>query len=77
LAQSCLAVLPSGATLGLAHQTIWARAPKGVRRQTRESAVWAETVATIGCPPAGSIFVSVGDRGADIFEHLESVRNTG
>src|SRR3954468_18492611 len=44
LAHSCLAVLPSGATLGLAHQTIWARPPKGVTPQTRESAVWAETV---------------------------------
>jgi hypothetical protein len=42
LARSCLAVLPSGETLGLAHQTIWARLPKGVTRQTRESAVWAE-----------------------------------
>src|SRR3954464_11076593 len=30
LAHSCLAVLPSGTTLGLAHQTIWARPPKGV-----------------------------------------------
>src|SRR3954451_10237699 len=51
LAHSCLAVLPSGATLGLAHQTIWARPPKGVTPQTRESAVWAETVETIGRPP--------------------------
>src|SRR5918998_1028764 len=47
LAHSCLAVLPSGETLGLAHQTIWSRPPKGVTRQTRESAVWAETVAPI------------------------------
>jgi hypothetical protein len=77
LAHSCLAVLPSGETLGLAHQTIWARPPKGVRRQTRESAVWAETVAAIGRPPAGSRFVSVADRGADVFEHLEGVRDTG
>jgi hypothetical protein len=77
LAHSCLAVLPSGETLGLVHQTIWARPPKGVTRQTRESAVWAETVATIGRPPAGSLFVSVGDRGADVFEHLEGVRETG
>jgi hypothetical protein len=77
LAHSCLAVLPSGETLGLAHQTIWARPPKGVTCQTRESAVWADTIATIGRPPAGSIFVSVGDRGADVFEHLESVRDTG
>jgi hypothetical protein len=77
LAHSGLAVLPSGETLGLAHQTIWARPPKGVTRQTRESAVWAETVATIGRPPAGSLFVSVADRGADIFEPLESVRDTG
>jgi len=36
LAHSCLAVLPSGETLGLAHQTIWARPPKGVTRPTRE-----------------------------------------
>jgi len=77
LAHSCLAVLPSGETLGLAHQTIWARPPKGVTRPTRESAVWAETIATIGRPPAGSRFVSVADRGADVFEHLESVRDTG
>ena len=77
LAHSCLAVLPSGETLGLVHQTIWARLPKGVTRQTRESGVWAETVKTIGPPPAGSLFVSVGDRGADVFEHLESVRDTG
>ena len=74
---SCLAVLPSGETLGLAHQTIWARPPKGVTRQTRESAVWADTVATIGRPPTGSRFVSVADRGADVFEHLESVRDSG
>jgi hypothetical protein len=77
LAHSCLAVLPSGETLGLAHQTIWARSPKGVTRPTRESAVWAETIATIGRPPAGSRFVSVADRSADVFEHLESVRDTG
>src|SRR3954462_15443451 len=70
-------VLPSGATLGLAHQTIWARPPKGVTPQTRESAVWAETVETIGRPPDGTAFVSVGDRGADIFAHLESVRDAG
>ncbi len=63
LAHSCLAVLPSGTTLGLAHQTIWARPPKGVTPQTRESAVWAETVETIGRPPDGTAFVSAGDRG--------------
>ena len=77
LAHSCLAVLPSGETLGLAHQSIWARPPNGVSRQTRESAVWAATVATIGRPPEGSLFVSVADRGADVLEHLESVRDTG
>src|SRR5688572_32678465 len=72
LAHSCLAVLPSGATLGLAHQTIWARPPKGITPETRESAVWAETVETIGRPPDGTVFVSVADRGADLFAHLES-----
>jgi len=77
LAHSCLAVLPSGATLGRAHQTIWARPPKGVTPQTRESAVWAETVEMIGRPPDGTAFVSVGDRGADIFGPLERVRDAG
>src|SRR4051795_1223727 len=77
LAHSCLAVLPSGATLGLAHQTIWARPPKGVTPQTRGSAVWADTVETIGRPPDGTVFVSVADRGADIFAPLERVRDAG
>src|SRR3954452_14492798 len=77
LAHSCLAVLPSGTTLGLAHPTIWARPPKGVTPQARESAVWAQTVETIGHPPDGTTFVSVGDRGADIFAPLESVRDAG
>jgi Transposase DNA-binding/Transposase DDE domain/Transposase Tn5 dimerisation domain len=77
LAHSCLAVLPSGATLGLAHQTIWTRPPKGVTPQTREAAVWADTVETIGRPPDRTTFVSVGDRGADIFAHLERVREAG
>jgi hypothetical protein len=81
LAHSCLAVRPSGATLGRAHQTIWqtiwARPPKGVTPQTRESAVWADTVETIGRPPDGTVFVSVADRGADIFAHLERVREAG
>src|SRR5215210_4902651 len=53
------------------------RTLKGVTPQTRESAVWAETVETIGRPPDGTAFVSVGDRGADIFAHLESVREAG
>jgi hypothetical protein len=44
---------------------------------TARLVVWADTVATIGRPPAGTRFVSVGDRGADVFEHLESVRNAG
>src|SRR3954470_4173313 len=77
LAHRCLAVLPSGAMLGLAHQTIWGRPPKGFTPQTRESAVWAETVEAIGRPPDGTVFVSVGDRGADIFAHRESVREAG
>src|SRR4051812_40702608 len=77
LAHSCLAMLPTGEILGLAHQTIWARRPKGVARPSRESAGWADTVTTIGRPPVGTRFVSVADRGADVFEHLESVRDTG
>src|SRR4051794_38489198 len=67
-----------GRSAGRAPQTIWwARPPKGVTPQTRESAVWADTVETIGRPPDGTSFVSVADRGADIFAHLESVREAG
>src|SRR4029078_5504141 len=77
LAHSGLGVLRSGAPLRRAHQPIWARPPKGVTPQTRESAVWAETVEMIGRPPDGTAFVSVGDRGADIFAHLERVRDAG
>jgi hypothetical protein len=77
LAHSCPAVLPAGETLGLVHQTIWARPPKGVARPPRESAVWADTVKTIGRPPAGRLLVSVAGRGADVYEHLESVQETG
>src|SRR4051794_38320913 len=39
--------------------------------------VWADTVETIGRPPDRTTFVSVGDRGADIFAHLERVRDAG
>jgi hypothetical protein len=35
-----------------------------------EAQVWEETVSAIGACPAGQIWVSVGDRGADVYSHF-------
>src|SRR3954452_12760700 len=50
---------------------------QGLTPQTRASAGWSYTVETIGRPPDGTVFVSVADRGADVFAPLESVREAG
>lgn len=77
LAHSCLAVLPSGESLGLAHQTIGARPASGRSEAPSESGVWADTVRAIGLAPDGTRFVSVGDRGSDLFAHLVAARDLG
>lgn len=77
LAHSCLAVLPSGESLGLVHQTIWARPASGRPQTPSESRVWADTVRAIGPTPNGTRFVSVGDRGSDLFAHLVAARDLG
>ncbi len=77
LAHSCLAVLPSGESLGLAHQTIWARPAAGRLQAPSESRVWAEAIRAIGPAPQGTRFISVGDRGSDLFAHLVAARDLG
>jgi len=36
----------------------------------RESALWRQSLREVGAPPAGTRWVVVADRGADIYEHL-------
>lgn len=82
MAHSGLAVLPSGEILGLAHQAIWARPSpntpaQGTPAAPSASRVWSDTVTAVGPAPDGTRFVSVGDRGSDVFDHLATARALG
>lgn len=80
---SCIAVEPhefNPKIIGLANQQVWARKEaskvKALTRnqrnsQKRESDVWLKNIKMIGKPPEGSTWVSIGDRGNDIFEFFE------
>lgn len=86
LMHSALAVTP-GATgadiLGLAWQHVWTRTERYKGHETRaerakrhtEYDVWADTVQAIGPVPAGCTWVSVGDRGSDVFSYLRTARS--
>jgi hypothetical protein len=83
---TCLALEAySGAVLGLAGQSFWARsepAPVGESRSQRarrrtEADRWAETLEAIGPAPQGATWVSVADRGADVYAHLARARAIG
>jgi hypothetical protein len=80
---SCLALeAHRGAVLGLAGQRFWARrepAPAGETRTQRaqrrtEADLWAEMLESIGPAPEGATWVSVADRGADVYSHLAGAR---
>ena len=91
LLHSCVAVLPkpgNPAVLGLAAQGVWVREEVKRGSETRsqrahrrtEADVWAETVEEIGPAPAldtGVIWVSVGDRGSDVFSYLRRSQAQG
>jgi hypothetical protein len=87
LMHSCLAALPEGGEiLGLAYQTVWARQKQIYRtnetraqryRRRTEYDVWAETLEAIGPVPDESTWVSVGDRGSDLFSYLRRARTLG
>ena len=47
-----------------------------LKRETRESDVWIRQVNTIGTPAAGTIWVHVGDRGADMFPFFQACQAT-
>ena len=45
--------------------------------RVRESALWAQSLRAVGCPPAGTRWVVVADRGADRYEHLQQCHCQG
>lgn len=82
---SCLArEASSGRVLGLADQRFWARREPArpesrtqrARRRT-EADVWAESLEAIGPVAEGATWVSVADRGADVYSHLYRARALG
>jgi hypothetical protein len=87
LAHDCLALAAGdGRVLGLADLQVWARTePPKVGRETRaarmkrrtEADVWAECVEAVGPCPEDRLWVSVGDRDADVFSHLARTRAIG
>jgi len=71
--------------LGLADQQVWVRKESGLRHQPRrqrlarskQSDVWTNSMVAIGPAPEGAVWVSVGDRESDIFDHLFRARERG
>lgn len=86
---SCLAVIPTPGNaeiLGLAMQRVWRRREirKGTETRTQratrrsESDLWAEVVEAIGTAPTpepSQRWVSIGDRGSDVFSYLRRSRS--
>src|SRR6266851_10389039 len=83
--QTVLAVRPeTREVLGCMAQEPFVRipAPEGEqryqrrKREERESDVWMRQVQTIGTPDPGSMWVHVGDRGADMFPFFQACQAT-
>ncbi len=83
--QTVLAVRPqTREVLGCMAQEPFVRipAPEGEqrsqrrKRQERETDVWIRQVQSIGTPAAGSMWVHVGDRGADMFPFFQACQTT-
>jgi Transposase DNA-binding/Transposase DDE domain len=83
--QTVLAVHPqTREVLGCMAQEPFVRipAPEGEqryqrrKREERESDVWIRQVHAIGTPESGSMWVHVGDRGADMFPFFQACRST-
>ncbi len=70
--------------VGIAHQILWER-KKSKQQKTRtqrracsnEADVWANSVKAIKKAPSKCLWVNIGDRGADIFEFLETCQLQG
>ncbi len=83
--QTVLAVLPqSREVLGSMAQELFVRipAPEGEqryqrrKRNERETDVWMRQVDAIGTPESGTMWVHVGDRGADMFPFFQACQAT-
>jgi hypothetical protein len=83
--QTVLAVRPqTREVLGCMAQEPFVRipAPEGelrhqrLKREERETDVWIRQVQAIGTPEPGSMWVHVGDRGADMFPFFQACRST-
>lgn len=83
--QTVLAVRPqTREVLGCMAQEPFVRipAPEGEqrsqrrKREERETDVWMRQVQAIGTPESGSLWVHVGDRGADMFPFFQACRST-
>jgi hypothetical protein len=83
--QTVLAVRPqTREVLGCLAQEPFVRipAPEGeqrhqrLKREERETDVWIRQVQTIGTPAPGSVWVHVGDRGADMFPFFHACQAT-
>ncbi|HEU5226682.1 MAG TPA: hypothetical protein VFU49_02640 [Ktedonobacteraceae bacterium] len=83
--QTVLAVCPqSREVLGCIAQEPFVRVPapqseqrhQRLKRQERETDVWIRQVADIGTPDSASMWVHVGDRGADLFPFFDACRQT-
>jgi Transposase DNA-binding/Transposase Tn5 dimerisation domain len=85
LQHNSLAFTPDGPwLLGLSHQQLHVRRPAPAKETTRarkkrdrESRLWLEGVRAPGRPPEGSVWVNVGDRGADVYEAMEAALGVG
>jgi hypothetical protein len=83
--QTVLAVRPqTREVLGCMAQEPFVRipAPEGehrhqrLKREERETDVWIRQVQAIGTPESGSLWVHVGDRGADMFPFFQACQQT-
>ena len=81
LLHSTLGVVP-GVTpqiLGVAHQQVVLRRPADQPRPkytgSAEGQVWAKAAEAVGAPPAGVLWVHVGDRGSDDFRFMHTCRD--
>jgi len=76
---SCLAVkFQNGQpqVIGLSGQKAWIRNSEKISpkiQEEKESQVWREMIEKIGLVPKGCKWITVGDRGADIFSFIESL----
>jgi hypothetical protein len=61
--------------LGLAYQEAWVRPEEKSPKEPKESKVWLRTLEKIGRPQSN--WVSVGDRGNDIYDFLKSAEKMG